>query len=92
MIKFLKRLPELIQDDTGLLSSTRLAFLLTIFSVLTVWIFACVNAKKFLPMESSVVYLVGVLMAGKVSQSFAENMPTKDSTPPENVIKLPPAA
>jgi hypothetical protein len=92
MLKFFRRLSEFVQDDTGLLSSTRLAFLLTIFSVLGVWIYACIVAKKFLPMEGSVVYLTGVLMVGKVTQSFAENQSSQPATPPENVVKLPPAA
>lgn len=68
-----KRLLEFFQDGDGLLSSTRLAFLSTIFLVLTVWGYASLHSKTVVPLDNSVVYLVTALMAGKVGQSFAEN-------------------
>lgn len=73
MTKLIKKLPEFFEDDAGAFSATRLAFLLWIFIVAGMWIYACVEARKMVPIESSVVYLVGVLMTGKVVQSFSEN-------------------
>lgn len=73
----MKRIFEFLQDDTGLLSATRLAFLTTVFSVLTAWLLQCFTEKKVVPIDQSVIYLVGVLMVGKVSQSFSENAQSK---------------
>ena len=68
-----KRIFEFFQDDNGTLSSTRLAFLSTIFAVLGVWVYNCIRSHMIQPLDSSIVYLVTALMAGKVGQAFAEN-------------------
>jgi hypothetical protein len=71
---------ELLQDDTGLLSATRLAFLVTIFAVLGVWLCDCWHQKRMVALDNSVVYLVLTLMAGKVGQSYAERPVPPSST------------
>lgn len=75
-----RKLLEFVQDETGFLSATRLAFLLTISAVLGVWLMDCWHQKKMVPLDNSAVYLVLTLMAGKVGQSFAER-PTTPSSP-----------
>jgi hypothetical protein len=69
----MSRLVEFLQDDTKALSATRLAFLTTLVSVLGVWLFSCWHAKAMVPIDTSAIYLVGTMMAGKVGQSFADN-------------------
>ena len=69
----ISKLSESFQDGSGSMSATRLAFLGTIGSVLGVWIYACIHAKAFLPFDNSSIYLVGVLMTGKIAQNVTEN-------------------
>lgn len=73
----LGRFLEFFQDDTKALSSTRLAFLSTVFAVLAAWLFQCYNEGKLAPIDQSILYLIGILMMGKVSQSFGENGQSK---------------
>ena len=73
----INRFGEFFQDESGVYSSTRLAFLGTVFSVLAMWIVDCWHQKKLTPIDNSLIYLIGILMVGKVGQSFSENAPPK---------------
>jgi len=65
---------QFIQDGYGAFSATRLAFLLWVVGVLAVWIYlSIVRAESLLHIDSSVVTLIGILMTGKVVQSFSPN-------------------
>ncbi len=71
---------EFFQEDNGGLSATRLAFLLWVAGVLTVWIISSLTNGKLQPIDSSVTTILGILMAGKVVQKFGEK-PTQPSSP-----------
>ncbi len=78
------KLSQFFKDETGQYSALRLAFLFIIFSVLSVWIWSCLQAGKMVPIETSVLYLVGAAFTGKVGQSFSENFsPNNTSNPPK---------
>lgn len=66
------RLAEFLQDADGALSSTRLAFLAWVFGILGAWGFSSVQAAALQPVPDSVLGLLGLLMTGKVVQSFGE--------------------
>jgi hypothetical protein len=74
----ISKLGQFFQDGDGMLSATRLGFLLTLFSVLFMWLFTCYTQSQLLPIDQSLLYLIGILMGGKTLQSFSEN-----STPPK---------
>jgi hypothetical protein len=75
------KLQQFLQDDTGQLSANRLAFLSATFIVLIIFAISCVKAGwKIVPIDTSVLYLVGIFMAGKVSQSFSENISGNSKT------------
>lgn len=76
----LSKLLEFVKDGDGALSSTRLAFIMTMISFLSMWILQSTNEKKVAPIDNSVIYLIGVLMMGKVAQSVSEN---NTETPPK---------
>ena len=63
---------EFLQDDNGTLSATRLAFLLTISIVITIWSIVSLEKGQLLPIDTSLLALITVLMAGKVAQKFVE--------------------
>lgn len=69
------KLSEFFQDQTGALSATRLAFLGVTGVVLAVAVKTAQASgwKADLHFDPSSLYLIGVLMVGKVAQSFSEN-------------------
>ena len=71
---------EFVQDGSGALSSTRLAFLLWAIVVLFVWAYTCITTGKIVTVDWSVVGIIATLMTGKVAQSFSSNDTT---TPPK---------
>ncbi|HEX5394139.1 MAG TPA: hypothetical protein VFW68_12700 [Rhodocyclaceae bacterium] len=73
---------EFLQDGDGRLSATRLGFLLWTIGLLVVWIISSVTNNTLQPIPESVAAIVGVLMTGKVVQSFGENS-TCSSAPHE---------
>ena len=63
---------QFLQDGNGRFSATRLAFLLWTVGVLAVWIYLSINHPNTdIRIDSSVTVLIGVLMTGKVVQSFS---------------------
>jgi len=70
--KDMNRLGEFFQDDKGIFSATRLAFLVWTFAVLIGWGVASARHNKLEEIPSSVQVIIGVLMTGKVVQKFGE--------------------
>ena len=68
---------QFFKDDTGQYSSTRLIFIVSSFLILGVWLVSCYHQKKMADLPSSLLYLEGILMTGKIGQSFSENLPPK---------------
>lgn len=60
-------------DDTAKLSITRLVFFVWAIGVLVVWIRASWKCDALASIPDPVIYLLGILMTGKVVQRFAEN-------------------
>ena len=73
---------EFFQDGEGRLSATRLGFLLWVVGVLVVWISNSLSHGALQAVPESVTAILGVLMTGKVVQSFGENSanPTSSTT------------
>lgn len=63
---------EFLQDDNGGFSATRLAFLLWVLGLLTIWLIASAKAGSLQAIPESVITLLGILMGGKVVQKFGE--------------------
>ncbi|MFH1096908.1 MAG: hypothetical protein V1749_05370 [Candidatus Desantisbacteria bacterium] len=71
---------QFLQDEKGIFSSTRLAFLIWAIGMFVVWtiktIYAGVNSKGqfyLVDVPETAVWVLGALMAGKVVQKFREN-------------------
>ena len=63
---------EFLQDGFGSFSATRLAFLLWAVGVLIVWVYtSVVKGASSQPIDNSVIVVLGILMTGKVTQSFS---------------------
>lgn len=69
----MKKLIEFFEDDTKMLSMTRLIFFLWGSGVLSAWIYTCINSKILVALPENIIIILGILMSGKVVQSFSEN-------------------
>lgn len=67
-----------LREDNGNFSATRLGFLSWVLGVLLIWGGASVHDKKLAEVPQSVQILIGVLMAGKVTQKFTEEKPLEE--------------
>ncbi|MHA6881538.1 hypothetical protein [Ralstonia pseudosolanacearum] len=68
------RISEFFKDGSGAYSATRLGFVFWVFGVLIVWIYLSItNPCEPQKIDSTVVTLLGILMGGKVVQSFSPN-------------------
>jgi uncharacterized membrane protein YeaQ/YmgE (transglycosylase-associated protein family) len=90
------KIAQFFQDGTGAYSATRLGFVLWVIGVLVAWIAVSITNHKLEHIDNSVVAIIGVLMSGKVVQSFSENMGTQnpttnDQTQAGDIPALPPA-
>jgi len=61
-----------LQEKEGVLSSTRLAFILWVAAVLIVWVVVSVKALALQAIPESVIIVIFTLMTGKVIQKFGE--------------------
>ena len=75
------KLAEFFKDGTGSYSATRLAFILWSCGVLAVWIVESVSKGVLQPVDNTVMTILGILMTGKVVQSFSPN-DASPTTPP----------
>jgi len=73
-------LSQFFKDESGQFSAIRLAFLGTLFCFLVGWSIQSIHEKKIVPIDSSLLYLIGILTTGKVTQSFSENGSSKSVT------------
>jgi hypothetical protein len=78
-----------LQDNSGGLSATRLAFLLWAVGVLIVWIYSSIQQDKLAEIDRTVVTVLGILMTGKTVQRFGEKSDTSgdDSTGQGDKVK-----
>jgi hypothetical protein len=74
---------QFFQDGSGSYSATRLAFLLWAVGVLAVWTYESITKNALQPVDNTVTTILGVLMTGKVVQSFSPN----DAGPSTNPVK-----
>jgi hypothetical protein len=85
---------QFFQDGSGSYSSTRLAFLLWAMGVLTVWVYESITTYTLAQIDTTVVTILGVLMMGKVVQSYSPNdaAPTTTiTTTPAGTVTVTPA-
>jgi hypothetical protein len=68
----MKNFSSFLQDNSGGLSATRLAFLLWAVGVLGMWIYSSIQQGKLAPIDGTVVTVLGILMTGKTVQRFGE--------------------
>lgn len=66
------KISEVLKEENGKFSSTRLAFLLWTVGTLLVWIFNSIASGTLQPVPQSVIVVLGILMTGKVTQKFGE--------------------
>jgi hypothetical protein len=84
---------QFFKDETGQFSSNRLVFLTGFFTFFGLWIYQSINEKKIASIDSSVIYLLVVLMTGKFGQSISENFsPSSNSSvsTPATTVTNPP--
>lgn len=63
---------EMLSDGDGAISSTRVAFVVTTFTVLSVWTYVCVKTSTIVDMPMGVSGIILTFMAGKVGQTWLE--------------------
>ena len=68
---------EILEDNSGGLSATRLAFLLWAVGVLVAWSIVSVRSGTLQPIDGSVQAILAILMTGKVVQRFGERAEDK---------------
>jgi hypothetical protein len=94
---FLKNDMNITRDRNGKQSSTRITMLVWSGVVLLAWLWASYTSNELKEIPQSVVYILGILVAGKGVQSFSENksdnqastpptQPPMYNTPPQPVI------
>ena len=64
---------EILQDDNGKLSATRLAFLLWSFGVFTIWAYLSMITQSLMVIPITVVELTGIFIMSKVTGAWVEN-------------------
>lgn len=67
-----KELSDLLKEDSGKFSSTRLAFMAWSLVVLVMWAITSYQSGDLIKLDNSIVSILGVLMSGKVVQRFGE--------------------
>jgi hypothetical protein len=77
------KIAEFFQDNSGGLSSTRLAFLTWTMGVFLVWGFASYQAKSVQAIPDSVIVMMGVVSGAKCVQRFGEKSVEVDPTKPQ---------
>ena len=77
----MKMINEFLKDGDGHFSSNRLVFLTGFFVFFTLWVMQSIHENKVAPIDNSVIYMLVVVMSGKVGQSVTDNI-----KPPEMKI------
>jgi len=66
---------QFFQDGDGAYSSTRLAFLATVFMILGVWAYVSITGKVVADIPAGLASVIFTFMAGKVGQTWLERKP-----------------
>lgn len=61
--------PKIIKFTTA----TRGLFVSWAIGVLAIWMLLTIVKKEMQPLDDSIIYVLGILMTGKVGQRFAED-------------------
>ena len=77
---------QFFKDGNGAFSATRLAFLAWSFGVLVAWIYVSWQKQALQGLDSSLLTVLGILMTGKVAQSFSPNDGTAATPQPAQAI------
>jgi hypothetical protein len=80
---------QFFKDGNGNLSATRLAFLAWAFGMLVAWLYVSWQKQALQALDSSLITALGILMTGKVAQSFSPNDGPATAPGPAQVV--PPA-
>lgn len=75
---------EIIQDAKGQFSAMRFVSVLGVATILIVWTTMCFKRGEVLNVPEGVVYLVSILVVGKMGQKYIE---TKNEMPPIEAAK-----
>jgi hypothetical protein len=62
-----------LQDGKGANSSTRLVMMIWSIAILAVWVGFSVYKGEMLDIPQGVQWVLGIVLGGKVAQSFAES-------------------
>lgn len=77
------KLSEFFKDDTGVLSATRLSFLVWSLGVFIVWAIVCIIKKDVVTIPWPVVNMTMGFIASKAAGAWIDyNSKTSESTPP----------
>jgi hypothetical protein len=90
----MKVLLDMISDDAGNVSSTRVVMLISFTLVLTGWLVISIQLHALQNLPESVLALLAVTMGGKVAQKFSEAAATNvasSSAPPNGAAAPSPA-
>ncbi|MFH1861043.1 MAG: hypothetical protein ABH870_08575 [bacterium] len=64
---------QFLQDEKGILSSTRLAFLIWAIGMFVVWAIVSIYNHKLMEIDNNMMFILLSLMTGKVVQKFGES-------------------
>lgn len=66
---------NIFQEENGKNSATRVVFVLWGLGVLFVWILVSIGQQSLQTLDQSIIYILGILMTGKVGQKYFEESP-----------------
>lgn len=75
------KLMEFFEEPAGGLSSSRLVFVSVWFVVIGVWAYSSFVHKSPLPLDTSMMGVLGIISGQKLWQRFAENAPQAADPP-----------
>lgn len=68
----MNKLIEILQDNSGGASSTRVILLVCFIGVVAVWAGLSIKAGSMQPIPDGITTILGIVMSGKVIQRFGE--------------------
>lgn len=80
MKKFLAKILEGVEDSTGMVSSTRIAFLCWVFCFVAVWTALSIKTSSLMHIDTSLLYITGLFLTSKVGGSLVEAIPSQASS------------
>ena len=70
-----KKPRNIFQEENGKNSATRVVFVLWGLGVLFVWTIVSIGQQNLQNLDQSIIYVLGILMTGKVGQKYFEDSP-----------------